>query len=119
MGFLHKGSGGPPPIPDDIARHIGSARPGAQPSTAPRQQTNPGARLCPHCHKDIDKPPTRDGANNPAVIQHYLDTISDNTERLSEWERSFYESIAEQFEQRGSLSDKQLATLTKIYDKVG
>ena len=119
MAFLHKkgGGGGPDPIPDDVRQHTGSNLPGAQPKQPSVRAPVGGARLCPHCHKDIDRPPSQDVGNNPAVIQHYLDSILDSRGRLSEWERSFFDSIAEQFESRGSLSDKQLPTLTKIYDK--
>jgi len=35
----------------------------------------------------------------------------------SEWEYSFMESITEQFEERGSLSEKQEEILERIYKK--
>lgn len=33
------------------------------------------------------------------------------------WERSFLESVREQFDDRGSLSGRQLAILQELYDK--
>lgn len=40
------------------------------------------------------------------------------SEKLSEWEASFIQSIREQFDRRGSLSDRQLEILDKIWEKV-
>ena len=51
-------------------------------------------------------------------IRAMLEHCSDFTERLSAWERGFIESIAEQFEQRGALSEKQQETLDRIYTKL-
>jgi len=36
---------------------------------------------------------------------------------LSEWEESFVESLREQLDAGGKLSDRQLAKLQEIYDK--
>lgn len=38
--------------------------------------------------------------------------------KLSEWEAGFVQSIREQFNRKGSLSEKQLETLEKIWEKV-
>lgn len=79
---------------------------------APRQSQNP---ICPHCGKNINERPEE--VSNPAIIQHYLETLG--TSVLTDWERGFVESIAEQFDKRGTLSPKQTATLRKIYDEKG
>jgi hypothetical protein len=34
------------------------------------------------------------------------------------WEKDFIASVAEQYESRGSLSEKQMAVLQRIWDKV-
>lgn len=50
-------------------------------------------------------------------IKHLLNFIE--PEELNDWENEFYFSVKEQFEQRGSLTDKQVAVLEKIYGKGG
>lgn len=39
-------------------------------------------------------------------------------DRLSEWEKTFIQSIREQFDRRGSLSPKQEGILNEIWEKV-
>jgi regulator of sigma D len=39
-------------------------------------------------------------------------------DKLSEWEQGFIQSVREQFDRRGSLSDKQLEILNNIWEKV-
>lgn len=39
-------------------------------------------------------------------------------ESLNKWEYDFMESIAEQFDKKGNLSDKQCEILEKIFDKM-
>lgn len=51
-------------------------------------------------------------------ISTYLEVCSMETEKMSEWEQQFIESISESFEEYGDLTPKQIATLKKIYDKV-
>ena len=38
-------------------------------------------------------------------------------DKLSSWESGFVESVAEQFERKGELSDKQCETLNRIYEE--
>lgn len=38
--------------------------------------------------------------------------------KLTRWEREFIESVSDQFGRRGSLSEKQVETLRKIYERV-
>ena len=40
-------------------------------------------------------------------------------EDLSEWESKFTNSLQEQFEAKGTLSPKQVAKLTEVYNKRG
>lgn len=39
-------------------------------------------------------------------------------DKLLEWEQGFIQSVREQFDRRGSLSEKQHETLEKIWEKV-
>ena len=58
-------------------------------------------------------------ASNPEEdpeIRTLLDEIGEHYEDLRNPE--FYESLAEQFERRGTLSEKQLAALYQLYRKV-
>ena len=79
---------------------------------APRQSQNP---ICPHCGKNINERPEE--VNNPALVQHYIDSLDPSD--LTDWERTFVSSVSEQFEKRGTLSNKQCATLQKIYNEKG
>jgi len=51
-------------------------------------------------------------------IEQMLGACEDFTERLTDWERSFIESIREQFDGGGSLSERQTEVLERIYCKV-
>lgn len=100
MGFLHGGGGGS--------------------HTPPSQRVERSSpSLCPHCGKDVNEPPRRRESapaddNKKAIIQNYLDTLS-RSGNLTKWEEEFVDSVTEQFERRGTLSDKQIGTLEKIY----
>ena len=86
--------------------------PGPRMMEAPRQSQNP---MCPHCGKNINERPEE--VNNPALIQHYLDSLSSCI--LTDWETEFVASVDAQFDKKGTLSPKQTATLRKIYDEKG
>lgn len=49
------------------------------------------------------------------VIAHWIITINDGGRNLSKWELDFMESVTQQFERRGSVSDKQEETIERIY----
>lgn len=49
-----------------------------------------------------------------AVIKDWLDQCS-QSRRLTKWEQDFIESISEQFDERGSISDRQEEILERIY----
>jgi len=49
------------------------------------------------------------------VIAHWLTTIQTEARGLSKWEEEFVGSIADQFERRGSISDRQEEILERIY----
>lgn len=55
------------------------------------------------------------------MIKLFIDTImkqwQNSTKELTEWEHNFIESIYDQFERKGNLSDKQCEILERIYDK--
>ena len=52
----------------------------------------------------------------PDVIDGWLQQIADDlNEPLTDWEESFVESVADQWERRRWLSDRQLEILERIY----
>lgn len=51
-------------------------------------------------------------------IREVLETCESEIGSLTPWEQSFIESISDQYTNRGSLSEKQLAILERIYLKV-
>ena len=50
------------------------------------------------------------------AIDYILDGLSTET-RLSQWEKNFVESLADQWTSRRSLSEKQKEVLGKLWDK--
>lgn len=48
-------------------------------------------------------------------LAHMLDACENEARGLSDWERNFVESIREQFDNRGDLSEKQTDILERIY----
>lgn len=51
-----------------------------------------------------------------AAAAHMLKELEQPTRELSSWELDFLDSLSGQLEQRGTLSDKQYAKLTEIYE---
>ena len=51
-------------------------------------------------------------------LRYMLEHCGDFTEKLTEWERNFVESVSEQLDRRGDLSDKQAEILERIYCKL-
>lgn len=49
------------------------------------------------------------------IIDHMLESLEHPYKPLSDWEKTFIASIRDQFDQRGTLSDKQFAKLETIY----
>jgi repressor of nif and glnA expression len=49
------------------------------------------------------------------VIADWIERINTEGRKLTEWELEFMESIAEQFDRIGSLSDRQEEILERIY----
>ena len=50
-----------------------------------------------------------------AVIQDWLQQIEDFGRGLTKWEKDFVESISEQLDSSGSISDRQEEILERIY----
>ena len=48
------------------------------------------------------------------IIQQWITDVQDEGRGLTKWEEGFIESIAEQFEGSGSLSDRQEEILERI-----
>lgn len=55
---------------------------------------------------------------DPEEIDTYITDCENRESKLSEWEHTFIQSIREQFDKTGSLSQKQNETLEGIWDKV-
>lgn len=52
---------------------------------------------------------------DPSIIQDWFNQIENNWYKLTKWEESFVESVQEQFQRRGSISDRQEEILERIY----
>ena len=51
-------------------------------------------------------------------IKAMISACGDASERLTDWETQFIESVSDQFDRRGTLSDKQVSALEGIYNKL-
>ena len=51
----------------------------------------------------------------PEVIKDWIDIILSRGVNLTKWELSFVESVSEQFDRRGSISERQEEILERIY----
>ena len=49
------------------------------------------------------------------LIEHFLKELENPAKELTIWERDFVISITDQFNRRGTLSDKQFEILERIY----
>jgi hypothetical protein len=51
----------------------------------------------------------------PEIIRHWIESVNEEGRNLSTWERQFMESITEQAEVSGRVSEKQEEILERIY----
>ena len=49
------------------------------------------------------------------LITHMLKSLEAPSRELTKWEEDFIASVTEQFEERGSLSERQAEVLERIY----
>jgi len=56
-------------------------------------------------------------ASDPKRIKHVLEAVTDDIDKLNEWEQSFIRNIEETFRKRGELSDGQYDKLEAIYEE--
>ena len=56
--------------------------------------------------------------NEPKRIKWLLESVTDDIDRLNDWERGFVESVERQFKAKGTLSDGQFNVLEKIYERL-
>ena len=49
------------------------------------------------------------------LAAHMIEALEHPSEELTSWETNFYESVSDQFERKGWLSDRQLKILERIY----
>ena len=50
-------------------------------------------------------------------LSNKLKTINENKDLISNWEKGFIESVTSQYEQKGRLSERQVAILDKVFKK--
>lgn len=51
------------------------------------------------------------------LIEEMLNKLDTPSKELTKWEENFLESINEQYQQRGSLSERQFDVLDRIYSE--
>ena len=51
------------------------------------------------------------------MIAEWIDLINHEGRNLTDWEKSFMESITDQFDRSGSLSERQREILERIYSE--
>lgn len=51
----------------------------------------------------------------PEIIRQWIESIQESGRGLTKWEEDFIESLADQFEERGSISERQEEILERIY----
>lgn len=49
------------------------------------------------------------------VLKRWIECIEEEGRGVTDWEHSFVESVSEQLDRRGSLSEAQIDSLEKIY----
>lgn len=49
------------------------------------------------------------------VIAHWIETVNEEGRNLTDWEVGFMESLTDQFERSGRISDRQEEILERIY----
>lgn len=52
-----------------------------------------------------------------ATLQSWIEKIQTEGKNLSKWEESYVEDIASQLEDRGTLSERQIEILERIYSE--
>lgn len=59
-----------------------------------------------------------DKKERTSMIQYMLSSCKDSIDNLSKWEADFLLSISDQFDEKGTLSDRQCDKLEQIYDRL-
>jgi hypothetical protein len=59
---------------------------------------------------------TREVNSSAKYITIWIGALEDQTDRMTEWEVGFLESVSDQFE-NGNLTEKQINRLKEIYEK--
>lgn len=62
-------------------------------------------------------PSSKSPTDQQQRIQHMLSALETPHKNLTPWEISFLESITDQFSRKGSLSDRQVEILDRIYSE--
>lgn len=56
-------------------------------------------------------------ANEPRRIKWLMEAVTDDIDKLTEWEQGFVQNVEAVFRRSGSLSDGQYDKLEKIYEE--
>ena len=56
-------------------------------------------------------------SKDPEVIRAWLKKIDEEGQDLTSWEQNFLTSVTEQFEKKGTLSEKQIEIVERIYSE--
>ena len=56
--------------------------------------------------------------NEPKRIQWILDDLLNNVDNFGDWESEFIVSVSDQFQEKGTLTDKQYDKLEEIYARM-
>jgi len=51
-------------------------------------------------------------------VESQIEDCEKRSEKLSEWELSFIDSISRQFAKTGALSERQIETLDRIWERI-
>lgn len=49
------------------------------------------------------------------LVEHFIHELYEPNTKLTQWEQDFVESVSDQFDRRGTLTDKQFEVLERIY----
>lgn len=72
-------------------------------------------KYCGNCHQFHDEMKKMPDAD---TLRHYIDTILNEAEdKLTDWERSFLDSVDLQLTQKGDLTVKQAEIVERIYNE--
>lgn len=112
MGFLNRGGGGPRPAANPPSSGPALPNLGAPPPAGVEVKVGLPP-VCPHCGKDPNKAPVKASGDD---VKDMLEAIAD-ADGTSAWEDGFIADQQENLKKFGSLTDKQMSVVERIYDE--